>query len=95
MSVVLPPDVRDQIRAEAQRRGLGISPALRVLAMERLCEIAAEELLGQAERWQRAQAWATFEQTRARGTTEVSRADLAATFAAARTRAQTVAKRRR
>lgn len=90
VSVVLPPDIREQIRTEAERRGLGISPVVRVLVIERLREIADEAQLSRAEQWQRAQAWATFEQTRSQRATEVSRADLAALFTAART----VAKRR-
>jgi siroheme synthase (precorrin-2 oxidase/ferrochelatase) len=38
-----------------------MSPALRVLVAERLRELAEEADLTRAERWQRAQAWASWE----------------------------------
>ena len=57
----LPDDLRKEVEREAVKRGLGLSPALRVLVAERLREIADEAELTRAERWQRAQAWASWE----------------------------------
>ncbi|MDQ3037299.1 MAG: hypothetical protein M3Y87_33200 [Myxococcota bacterium] len=61
MSVVLPDDLRRQVEREAAARGLGLSPAVRVLVAERLRDLAEEAELTRAERWQRAQAWASWE----------------------------------
>lgn len=61
VSVVLPDDLRREVQREAARRGLGLSPAVRVLVAERLRELADEAELTRAERWQRAQAWASWE----------------------------------
>lgn len=61
MSVVLSDELRAEVEREAERRGLGLSPAMRVLVAERLAELRDEAELGRAERWQRAQAWASWE----------------------------------
>lgn len=60
MSVVLPDDLRGEVEREAARRGLGVSTAVRALVAERLGELAEEAELTRAERWQRAQAWASW-----------------------------------
>lgn len=61
VSVVLPDELRREVEREAASRGLGLSPVLRVLVAERLRELAEEAELTRAERWQRAQAWASWE----------------------------------
>jgi hypothetical protein len=61
VSVALPQALRREIEREAKKRGLGLSPALRVLAAERLREISDAEDLTRAQEWQRAQAWASWE----------------------------------
>lgn len=61
VSVVLSDELRSEVEREAARRGLGLSPAMRVLVAERLAELRDEAELGRAERWQRAQAWASWE----------------------------------
>ncbi len=61
VSVVLPDDLRREVEREAGRRGLAVSTAVRALVAERLRELAEEAELTQAERWQRAQAWASWE----------------------------------
>ncbi len=87
VSVVLPHALRAQVEAEAHRRGLKLSPAVRALVAERLRELSDDEQLTRAEEWQRAQAWATLERLRSGDRTEISRADLARHFDAARRRA--------
>lgn len=61
VSVVLPDDLRREVEREAVKRGLGVSTAVRALVAERLRELAEEAELTRAERWQRAQAWASWE----------------------------------
>lgn len=61
VSVVLPDDLRSEVEREAERRGLGVSTAVRALVVERLRELAEEAELTRCERWQRAQAWAGWE----------------------------------
>lgn len=80
VSVVLPRDLKAQVAAEAKRRGLKLSPAVRVLVAERLREIAEEETVSRAEAWQRAQAWASFERLREGEAAEASREALARVF---------------
>jgi len=61
VSVVLPSALLERVGAEARRRGLKLSPAIRALVAERLGQIEDEETLSHVERWQRAQAWAAWE----------------------------------
>jgi hypothetical protein len=61
VSVVLPDDLRRAVEHEAAKRGLGVSTAMRALVAERLRALAEEAELTRAERWQRAQAWASWE----------------------------------
>lgn len=61
VSVVLTSQLRRQVEKEAERRGLGLSPALRVLVAERLRDLSDDAELARAERWQRAQAWASWD----------------------------------
>lgn len=52
VSVAISPDQRRRIAAEARRRGLGVSPTIRTLALERLGEIQEEAQLARARQWQ-------------------------------------------
>ena len=45
-------ELRRRLQAEARRRGLGVSPTLRTLAVERLAEVEEERELGRARAWQ-------------------------------------------
>lgn len=91
MSVVLPPALRDTVAGEAKRRGLKLSTAIRVLVSERIREIEEAEGLTQAEQWQRAQAWATWQKIQSGDRREVSDAQVDAVFdqALARSRRRT------
>lgn len=61
VSIVLPDRLRARVTAEAKRRGLKLSPAIRALVAERLAELEDAETLSRVEQWQRAQAWAAWE----------------------------------
>lgn len=80
LSVVLPDDLRARVLAEAKKRGLKLSPAVRVLLHERVQELEDTEQLSRAEEWQRAQAWATWEKIKAGNVAEVSKEELGADF---------------
>jgi hypothetical protein len=80
VSVVLPKDLKARLLAEAKKRGLKLSPAVRVLLHERVKELDDAEQLSRAEEWQRAQAWATWDKIKAGDVAEVSKADLDAEF---------------
>jgi hypothetical protein len=72
LSVVLPRSLRARVAAEAERRGLKLSPAMRALVAERLEQIEQTETLSRTELWQRAQAWAAWEAADAGRNPEVS-----------------------
>ena len=80
VSVVLPVVLRTRIEAEARKRGLKLSPIIRVLVSERIRQIDESAGLTQAEEWQRAQAWATWERLRAGDRREVSKTQIDAAF---------------
>ena len=86
VSVALPPPLRKTVAAEAKRRGLKLSTAIRVLVGERIREIEEAEDLTRAEEWQRAQAWATWEKVASGDRREASEAEIQAVFDSARTR---------
>lgn len=52
ISLAVTADQRRRLAAEARRRGLGVSPTIRTLALERLAEIEEEGQLARAEKWQ-------------------------------------------
>lgn len=52
VSVALSTDQRERLVAEARRRGLGVSPTIRTLALERVAEIDEERQLARARQWQ-------------------------------------------
>ncbi len=76
ISVILPASMKKLVSAEAARRGLKLSPAIRVLVSERLQEIEDSEQMSRAEEWQRAQAWATWSE----GPREADDAELESVF---------------
>jgi predicted DNA-binding protein len=65
LSVPLPVELRERLASEAKKRRLKMATAARVLLDERIGELEDAELLSQAEEWQRAQAWATWEKIKA------------------------------
>lgn len=52
VSVGLSTEQRERLEAEARRRGLGVSPTIRTLALERVAEIDEERQLARARHWQ-------------------------------------------
>lgn len=80
LSVVLPADLKLRVQAEAKKRDMDLSQAVRVLLRERVEELEDDTQLRQAETWQRAQAWATWEKIKAGDLREVSKAELDADF---------------
>jgi hypothetical protein len=71
VSVVLPAELKVRVEREAKKRGLKLSPTIRVLVGERVRELDAAEGLDRALEWQRDQAWATWERIRAGGGDDV------------------------
>lgn len=88
LSVVLPPALRARLTAEAKRRGLPLSTAVRVLAAERVGEIDQAGEVSEAQQWQRAQAWSAWEEVLAGTAEEASAADLSVEFDRALSRAR-------
>lgn len=84
VSVVLPDELLSRVATEAKRRGLKLSPAVRMLVAERVDELDEQQRLSAAEEWQRREAWATWEELKRGPTTEVSRDELRSAFASAR-----------
>ncbi len=52
VSVVLSSEQRERLETEARRRGLGVSPTIRTLALERVAAIDEERQLARARLWQ-------------------------------------------
>lgn len=65
-----------RLGGEARRRQLKLATTARVLLDERISELEDQAELTQAEEWQRAQAWATWDKIAAGDTREVDWADL-------------------
>jgi hypothetical protein len=86
LSVPLPPALRGRLAAQAEKRRLKLATAARVLLDERLSELEETTLLTQAEEWQRAQAWATWEKIAAGDTRDVPMDRFVAHDSAARAR---------
>ncbi|MCC6809312.1 MAG: hypothetical protein IT381_17930 [Deltaproteobacteria bacterium] len=76
VSIVLSPALRRRVSTEASRRGLKLSPTIRVLIGERLKDIDDFEGMTRAERWQREQVWSTWERIQEHGFEEASDAEL-------------------
>jgi hypothetical protein len=86
LSVVLPAELRKRLVAEAKRRGLPLSTAVRTLVAERVRQLDEAAELTAAELWQRERAWGTWEQVRAGDAAEVTTDDLTRDIEAAKTR---------
>ena len=69
-----------RLEREARRRGLPLSTAVRVLAVERMRELEEAAELSAADQWQRAQAWREWERVRAGDASEVTHDELMAEF---------------
>lgn len=52
VSIAVSAEQRKRLEAEARRRGLGVSPTIRTLALERLSQIQEERQLTRARQWQ-------------------------------------------
>ncbi len=65
ISVRFPVDLRARAERYARARRMGVATAIRMLVSEHLDQIDRDEELSHAERWQRAQAWATWEKIKA------------------------------
>lgn len=86
MSVPLPRELRRRLEAYAVSRQLKLATAARSLIDERLREVEDQLRLTEAEEWQRAQAWATWEKVKeGRGRT-ISRAEVMSVFSRKRRR---------
>ena len=80
VSVVLPADLKARVQAEGKKRGLKLSPVVRVLVTERMRDLDEAEQLTRAEEWQRAQAWATWKGLQAGDRREVPKSRIGADF---------------
>lgn len=78
--VVIPQELETRVEAEAKRRGLALSTAVRTLLLERVDELDDFERLTRAEEWQRAEAWATWQRMNAGDAREVSKSEIDAEF---------------
>lgn len=65
LSVPRPPELRARIADQAKKRNLKMATAARIFLDEHVTELEDAEHLSQAEEWQRAQAWATWEKIKA------------------------------
>lgn len=86
MSVPLPKELRRRLEAYAVSRQLKLATAARALIDERLREVEDVVHLTEAEEWQRAQAWATWEKLKEGRTRTVSRSEVMSVFSKKRRR---------
>lgn len=86
MSVPLPKELRRRLEAYAASRQLKVATAARALIDERLREVEDLVHLSEAEEWQRAQAWATWEKLKEGRGRAVSRAEVMSVFSKKRRR---------
>lgn len=84
VSVPFPADLRRRTEAFARHHNLQLATAVRLLVTERMEELDDASSLSRAEEWQRAAAWATWEQIAAGRQSPVPRARLESIFARAR-----------
>lgn len=78
--VVIPEEFEAKVEAEARRRGLALSAAVRTLLIERVTEIDDFDKMSRAEEWQRAEAWSTWKKIDAGKIKEASKAEIDAEF---------------
>jgi hypothetical protein len=81
LSVALTGQQRQALAREGERRGMALSTTVRTLALERLREVATEDELQRARRWQSAEARKIFDQVQAGTMGEASQQDIDALFA--------------
>lgn len=81
LSVALTAPQRQALAREGERRGMALSTTVRTLALERLREVATEDELQRARRWQSAEARKIFDQLQAGTMGEASQQDIDALFA--------------
>jgi predicted DNA-binding protein len=86
MSVPLPRELRKRLEAYAVKRQLKLATAARALIDERLTEVEDQVQLTEAEEWQRAQAWGTWEKLKEGRQGTVSRAEVMSVFSKKRRR---------
>jgi hypothetical protein len=72
LSVPLPAELRERLVAEAERRQLKLATTARLLLDERVRELEERAEVSEADAWQRAQAWATWEKIKSGDLREVS-----------------------
>jgi len=84
VSVQLDDEDKREIGAEAQRRGLKLSPTIRTLAKERLAEIRDERQLSRALAWQTERMMRIADRVEAGDASRVSQADIDRIFSDAR-----------
>lgn len=95
VSVVVSAEQRRRIAAEAERRGLGVSPTIRTLALERLADIGEERQLARARKWQLEQALKVIDEIQRGNVPEVAWSEIEALFGKAARSARRLPVRRR
>src|SRR5947209_10460717 len=80
VSVAMSKEQRDALQAEARRRGLGLSTAIRTLALERVEDLSRERQRERAMRWQTARMWAIADRIEREGFQEATQAEVDAIF---------------
>lgn len=80
VSVAISAEQRQRLAAEAERRGLGVSPTIRTLALERLAEIGEERQLARARKWQLEQALKILDEVQQGNVPEVAWSEIEALF---------------
>lgn len=86
MSVPLPKELRRRLEVYAVSRQLKLATAARALIDERLREVEDQVQMTEAEEWQRAQAWATWEKMKEGKGRTVTRAQVMSAFSRKRRR---------
>ena len=80
ISVAMTKEQRAEFEAEARRRGVGVSTAIRSLAVERAGELREQRQRDRARRWQTGRLSDLADRIEAGGFIEVSKADIDAAF---------------
>ncbi len=94
ISVAVTKEQRSDFEAEARRRGVGVSTAIRSLAVERAGELRDERQRARARLWQTERLRAIADRVEAGGFVEASHAEIDAIFDEAEARDRTRSARR-
>ena len=86
VSIALTAPERSTFEAEAKRRGLGLSTAIRTLAVERISEVHEQRQRERARRWQAERLRQLIERIERDGFQEATQAQIDALFTEAGTR---------